>query len=388
MQKEREIWIDWLRVSACFLVMLTHSCEPFYLGGEEGTSVLTASDAVWVSVINCIPRVCVPLFIVASSYLLFPLRYTSREFFRRRAVRVLIPFAVWTVVYALVYGEPVSNFQQLLLNFNYTAGHLWFVYMLLGLYLIMPLLSPWAERVSKRELQAYLGIWLLTTFIPLLRQWVGGEAPTIYGPTGIPNPAKFPLWGEASWNTYGLFYYLSGGVGYMLLGLYFRRFVGTISWRRTLAIALPLLLAGGALCTFGFLHNVFTTAQGSFPVSAPIAVGAQWEIAWLNDTFGVALMTIAWLLLLRKVKSDGAFYRHVLLPTSRASYGMYLCHMLLLSLVSGWIRSSLGTGTDGQFGLLTTPLEMLSTACLSFVAVAAVCILLQRIPRLGKWVIG
>ena len=33
MERKREIWIDWLRVIACFLVMVTHSCEPFYLGG-------------------------------------------------------------------------------------------------------------------------------------------------------------------------------------------------------------------------------------------------------------------------------------------------------------------------------------------------------------------
>lgn len=74
--KEREIWIDWLRVVACFLVMMTHACEPFYLGGE-GTLVLTRSDALWVSVLNVLPRACVALFVVASSYLLLPMRYSS-----------------------------------------------------------------------------------------------------------------------------------------------------------------------------------------------------------------------------------------------------------------------------------------------------------------------
>ena len=189
MNKQREIWLDWLRVTACFLVMATHSCEPFYLGGE-GSLILTKSDALWVSFLNVLPRACVALFVVASSYLQFPLHYSTGEFFKRRAKRILIPFLVWSVVYALVWGEPVQNFKDLLLNFNYAAGHLWFVYMLIGLYLIMPLLSPWAEKVGKRELQVYLGIWLFTTLIPLIRQWVGGPAPVIYGPSGIPNAAK------------------------------------------------------------------------------------------------------------------------------------------------------------------------------------------------------
>ena len=57
MDKPREIWIDWLRVTACFLVMMTHSSEPFYLGGE-GSLILTRTDALWVSVLNVLPRAC------------------------------------------------------------------------------------------------------------------------------------------------------------------------------------------------------------------------------------------------------------------------------------------------------------------------------------------
>ena len=61
-----------MRVTACFLVMMTHSCEPFYLGGE-GSLILTQSDALWVAILNSLPRAAVALFVVASSYLQFPL---------------------------------------------------------------------------------------------------------------------------------------------------------------------------------------------------------------------------------------------------------------------------------------------------------------------------
>ena len=384
---QREIWIDWMRVVACFLVILTHSCEPFYLGGE-GSLILTKADAVWVSVLNVIPRACVALFVVASSYLQFPLHYSTGEFFRRRAARILIPFALWTVVYALVWGEPVQNFKDVLLNFNYAAGHLWFVYMLVGIYLIMPLLSPWAEKVGKRELQVYLGIWLFTTVIPFIRQWAGGPAPVMYGPSGIPNPAKYPLWGEASWNTYGVFYYLSGFVGYLLLGLYFKKFVGRLSWGRTLAWAVPLFLAGFAICHVGFLTRVWADSKGVFPIEGPVGLAALWEGPWLNDTLGVALMAIAWILLFRKIERSDKFYEHVLLPVSKASYGIYLCHLLLLSFISGWIRSALGLGADGVLGIWTTPVQIFSIALLSFCGTALFCVLVQKIPKVGKWVVG
>ena len=377
MHEKREIWLDWLRVTALFLIMATHSCEPFYLGGE-GSLIASRADAIWVAILNSLPRAAVALFVFASAYLQFPLHYSTGEFFKKRALRILPPFLFWTVVYALAWGEPVQNFKDLLLNFNYAAGHLWFVYMLIGLYLIMPLLSPWAEKVGKRELQVYLGIWLFTTLIPLIRQWVGGPAPVIYGPSGIPNAAKFPLWGEASWNTYGVFYYLSGFVGYMLLGLYFRRFVGRLSWGRTLAIAAPAFLAGFAICCGGFLRRVWADTSGVFPFEGTVGLAALWEGPWLNDTIGVALMTLAWVLLFRKIETGGRFFEKALLPVSQASYGMFLCHMFLLAAVSAWLRA---TG-------LPTPVQILGTAVLSFAGVALFCVLVRRIPKIGKYIIG
>ena len=385
--QNREYWLDWMRVAACFMVMLTHSCEPFYLGGE-GSLILTKYDAVWVALLNSFPRACVALFIFASAYLQFPLHYSTGEFFKKRALRILPPFLFWTVVYALVWGQPVQNFKDLLLNFNYAAGHLWFVYMLIGLYLIMPLLSPWAEKVGKRELQVYIGMWLFTTIIPFIRQWVGGPAPVIYGPSGIPNAAKFPLWGEASWNTYGVFYYVSGFIGYLLLGLYFRKFVGKLSWGKTLAIAIPAFVVGFAICCAGFLSRVWADSGGAFPIEGPVGLAALWEGPWLNDTLGVALMTVAWVLLFRKIVSGGRFFEKVLLPVSNASYGMYLCHLLLLGLVSDWLRGTLGVGIAGTLGVWTTPVQICATALLSFVGVAVFCVLVRRIPKVGKWIIG
>ena len=386
--KDREIWMDWLRITACFLVMMTHSCEPFYLGGE-GSLILTRADALWVAFLNVFPRACVALFIVASSYLQFPLHYATGEFFRRRAARILIPFAVWSLVYALVWGEPVQNFKDLLLNFNYAAGHLWYVYMLIGIYLIMPLLSPWAEKVGRKELQIYLVIWLFTTLIPLIRHWAGGMPPVIYGSSGIPNAAKFPLWGEASWNTYGVFYYLSGFVGYMLLGLYFRRFVGGFSLKKSLALGIPVFLAGFAICALGFFGNVMADAKGSFPFEAPVGIAAVWEVPWLNDGIGVALMCTGWILMFRTIKGEGAFYRRIVLPVSEASYGMYLCHLLLLGLISGWLREAMGLGTEGVLGAVwTTPVQIVTAAALSYAGVALFCVLVRRIPKVGKWIAG
>lgn len=387
MQVERVIWLDWMRVAACLMVMVVHATEPFYLGGD-GSLILTQTDAFWASFFDSLVRACVPLFIIASSYLQFPLHYSSEEFFRRRAVRILVPFVLWTVVYALVWGSPVQNFKDLLLNFNYAAGHLWFVYMLVGVYLLMPLLSPWAERVGRTELRIYLGLWLFTTVIPLLRDWVFGAPPVVYGVSGLPRQALFPLWGEASWNAYGVFYYLSGFVGYLLLGLYVRKFLGTWSWRKTLAVALPCFAAGFALSFGGFLRRVWLSSGGEFPVGGLVEKAVWWETTWCNDTLGVALMAIAWVLLFRKIQAAGGFYRRITLPLSRAGYGMYLSHLLVLVPICTWVRGWLGSGDAGILGFWTTPAEIALSAVACFVVVGAGSIALQRIPKVGKFIMG
>ena len=382
MQVERVIWLDWMRVAACLMVIVVHATEPFYLGGD-GSLILTRTDAFWASFFDSLVRACVPLFVIASSYLQFPLHYSSEEFFRRRAVRILVPFVLWTVVYALVWGSPVQNFKDLLLNFNYAAGHLWFVYMLVGVYLLMPLLSPWAERVGRTELRIYLGLWLFTTVIPLLRDWVFGAPPVVYGVSGLPRQALFPLWGEASWNAYGVFYYLSGFVGYLLLGLYVRKFLGTWSWRKTLAVALPCFAAGFALSFGGFLRRVWLSSGGEFPVDGLVEKAVWWETTWCNDTLGVALMAIAWVLLFRKIQAAGGFYRRITLPLSRAGYGMYLSHLLVLVPICTWVRGWLGSGDAGILGFWTTPAEIVLSAVACFVVVGAGSIALQRIPKVG-----
>ena len=99
-------------------------------------------------------------------------------------------------------------------------------------------------------------------------------------------------------------------------------------------------------------------------------------------------MTIAWILIIRKIKCAGPFYQKVILPVSKASYGMYLCHMLVLSSVLTWICGLLKRGSEGLLGVWTTPVEVLSTALITFAVTAVLCVLVQKIPKIGKYIVG
>ena len=384
---KRVVWIDWLRAIACLMVLLEHSGEPFFYN-SEGVQILTKSDAWWGGILYGMTAPCVALFVVASSYLQLPLHYSTGEFFRRRAVRIIVPFVIWSLIYAFVWGNPMENLCDLLLNFNYEAGHLWFVYMLLGIYLLMPLLSPWAEHVGKRELQFYLLLCFATTLVPIVKLLVSDGDMVVLGPSGIPNDAEYPLWGVASWNHYGLFYYLSGFVGYMLLGLYMRRFPEHGARAKVATLALLCWIVGFITGLIWFMAIIYGFASNGFPVSGSIEMVVQVDKPFLNDTICVYLMTVGALFLFRMIRADGWFYQCVILQISKVGYGVFLSHIIIVSLVAEWIRNTLGIGTDGLLGVFTTPLQIIFTTVVSLMISTIACILIQRIPKYGKWIVG
>ncbi len=181
---------------------------------------------------------------------------------------------------------------------------------------------------------------------------------------------------------------MSGFLGYLLLGLYLRRFTPDLSWAKTLKVALPCWLIGFAITFGGFLYQVYAHLDGSFPAEGTVQLVSTWETTWINDTAGVFLMTVGWMLFFRKIKADGMFYRRFLLPVSKASYGMYLCHIAVLVYVSTWLRDTLGIGNDGHLGYFTTPVQILLTALIVFLITSIVCTLIQRIPKIGKYLMG
>ncbi|MBQ8124759.1 MAG: acyltransferase [Kiritimatiellae bacterium] len=362
---ERVVFLDWLRIIACFMVMVIHSCEPFYLGGAAPNVTFIANrwDAFWVSLVESVCRVCVPLFVMASSYLLFPLKRPAGEFFRRRLGRIVVPFLVWSCAYIGWFGD---SWGKACFNFPDAGGHLWFVPMLLGLYLLMPLLSPWAERVRERELRGWLILWLFTTLFPYLRRvWSA-----LYG---APSFGAVPyLYGECPWNMFGMFHPVSGFVGYLLLGFWFRRFAPELSWRRTLAVAVPLWLAGAAIIGGGFYFRI-----PEFPCSRPYAFAVDLEMSIEYCSFGVAITVIAAFLLIRKIKADGAFYRRVVRPLAEASYGTYLLHMFVLLPMFAALHAGCGT-----------PVTIFATAAATYALASAAGVLLRRVPFVGRFIVG
>lgn len=170
MIKNRNLSLDLLRVIACYLVMQQHASEYYYIGDQ--LSVVTGSNTFWIGIITSLCRTSVPLFVMLSGFLLLPMQDSISRFFRKRFTRIVYPFVVWCVIYAIYFmatrGESVGDLALHILhipvNFGCEIGHLWYIYMLIGLYLVVPIISPWLERAGKRELEGYLAHIIVLNF--------------------------------------------------------------------------------------------------------------------------------------------------------------------------------------------------------------------------------
>jgi len=327
-RREHLGWVDLLRVLACFCVVFSHCCDPFVaeFDADRG-AFLTGAFA------GSLVRCCVPLFVMMTGVLLLPVSEGMGAFYRRRIGRIVPPLVFWSLALPLLFHaymhsfgaatqnptvDPASYTPQRLaarlwtfvLNFNYDTTPLWYLYMLVGLYLAMPVLSAWLRQASQRELQLLLGVWGATLLVPYVR-----FAAPLLGYAG--NGANTGLWGVCDWNEFGVFHYVSGFAGYLVLAYYLVRYPLQWSWRRTLGAAVPLFAAGYLITALGYV-----AVQRRFPGDY-----ASLEVVWYFCGINVLMMTLPVFAVVQKL---AAASRPWLARLASLTFGIYLCHFALI----------------------------------------------------------
>ena len=56
----------------------------------------------------------------------------------------------------------IGRLYTFIFNFNFDTTPLWYLYMLIGLYIIMPIISSWLTQASRKEIKTVLYIWGVT----------------------------------------------------------------------------------------------------------------------------------------------------------------------------------------------------------------------------------
>lgn len=313
---KRIVFLDYIRVFACFLVMLVHASENYYAGPGSTDMVgpvsflLNETDRFWVSLYDGFSRMSVPLFMIVSAYLLAPMKEgeTMWGFYRNRAWRILPPFICFVLLYCLLpvaWGQltidaALTDLSRVWLNFPSLAGHLWFVYPLLSLYLFIPVISPWLRKATAKEERFFIALFLISTCMPYLRRFFG------------------EVWGECFWNEYHLLWYFSGYLGYLVAAHYIRVHLTWNSAKR-LAIGGASMLVGAVATIYSFYIQAIPGQLHNTPTI---------ELGWAFCTINCAALTLGAFLMFSTIPASAS--NKQVTEISKLSYGMYLMHIFWL----------------------------------------------------------
>lgn len=341
--------LDILRTFACFLVVWQHVTECYYILPDF--KVLNNSDTSIIGWINSLTPIEVPLFVMISGYLLLPMKTGIVQFFKKRIIRVIYPFILWCIIYALYYvfknGDTwkdfILNILNIPVNFGTEVGHLWFIYMILGLYILTPIISPWLEQCSKKQLQAYLALWGLTNCLPYIH-------------------LVFPsVLGECFWNPSPMLYYFTGFVGYYILGFYIKRY-GAISTLKSLLLII-----------IGYLFTV-TIYQYRLSIATNVS---ELELGWRFCSINISIMAFGIFSIVKNIHwSEKGFIFRLITDLSSKSYAIYLIHLMIIFSLQP-IINTIETPIYIKIPLITTSCFFTSYIIIS---------ILYSIPYLKRWI--
>ncbi|OXB07623.1 acyltransferase [Flavobacterium pectinovorum] len=343
--KENFLWISNLRVIAVIAVIFVHTASPLVM--KFGV----LSNQLWnyANFYDAIFRFCVPVFVMISGALLLNKEYEFRTFFIKRFIRIGLPFLFWSICYVLYsIFIKTDDYKKLhffgiikkLIRSVYfgSAYHLWYVYMLFGLILIIPILNVWISKAKKSEIHYFLLLWSITLL--------------------------FKNFGFENYKPAIDLSYFSGYVGYLVLGYYLSVIeIKNIKKWRIIAILVFIL---GSLITF-FSTYWFSVSKGKIDSS-------------LYDffSFNVLLASIGIFIFFRLSNFLNSKTNVVLVQISNLSYGIYLIHVLVLS-----ILDSFGINASFINPVIGTPITVF--LCLS---ISTLIIKIINTNKTGSYISG
>ncbi len=302
-KKEHLLWPDVLKIISIYAVILLHSAAPLLVRYHR-----IGETDWWIgNLYDSLSRWCIPLFIMLSGAMLLGKTHENSlgVFFKKRFWRVAVPFLIWSVLYFLwrIYVKKeelaLSSFFPLFFT-GPLYYHLWFLYLIIGLYMLTPVLSLYLSCADRTNVLYFLALWfIMDSILPFAESLSGIK---VYLSTGAATTVfKF--------------------VGYFVLGYFLRSLQ-----LRPLKIVLFLFL---------FLLAFFITAYGTYYVTVRKNAGIFDGIFYEYFNFNVFLMSVSVYLIGKSIKypafllkCEGRFgmFRAI----AACVPGIYLIHAMLI----------------------------------------------------------
>ncbi len=175
----RVFWADALRTVAILMVVTIHSSAPVLYSWNEVLAD-TISIPAWnfANILNAISRISIPLFVMLSGTFLLKNTETVQMFLKKRIPRIILPWLVWGTI-QLLYNYDfylTEIFDGSLAEKVGTTffGGFWFMPLILGLYLISPIIKSFVQTAQPKDFYYFFALWfVVASLIPTLNQSFG-----------------------------------------------------------------------------------------------------------------------------------------------------------------------------------------------------------------------
>ncbi len=341
---------DLIRTLAIFLVILLHS-------SNEVLQSSSVPAAYWWTAVGykSVALVCVPLFVMLSGALLLQpakLNEPIKVFLKKRLGRLGLAFAFWSAVY-LAWGFFLTKTPVTLATvgngilYDLLSGayyQFWFIYLIVGLYLITPILRVIIAHASDKILRYFLVLWFVgVTIVPILQLASGIKI----------NIDLFVL---------------GGWIGYFVLGTYLQR----VKVRASILIAL-------------FIAGLAATIFGVWLMTYPLISMGQGNFFFDYLTANVIVCSVTLFLMLMRFDIDWPGNKHpimgkVVRAISKNTLPIFFFHVIILeSFERGFLF-----GFKLSYSTLNPIIEIPLLAVLTLFITLGLVLLMRKVPVLSK----
>lgn len=147
--QQRIISLDLLRIVAAFAVIMIHTSSPRFSEFSSEWEIVNIYDSL--------SRWCVPVFVMISGALFLDTskNVSIKKLYGKNVLHILSAYLIWSIVYKIYTWQTYQQdlgFKNFLRDITYGHFHLWFLKMLLGLYIAVPILRVIA---SNKKIELY-----------------------------------------------------------------------------------------------------------------------------------------------------------------------------------------------------------------------------------------
>lgn len=159
-KEERKIYFDFLRIFATFAVIILHvSAQNWH------TTDINSFEWNIFNFYDSIVRWGVPIFVMISGALFLNKNQSIKKIYTKNILRIIIAFIFWSLIYTVLFSKGLS-IKTMIINFFEGYYHMWFLFMIVGLYMI----TPFIKKIIENELLIKYFIILSLIFCIIIPQ--------------------------------------------------------------------------------------------------------------------------------------------------------------------------------------------------------------------------